>query len=274
MLYLVSTPIGNLGDITYRAVETLKKVRYVLCEDTRHTRQLFGKYGITTQMRSFHRFNEAAREQAVLDELRQGFEIALVSDAGTPGIADPGSRLVARCLAEALAVRAIPGVCAAVAALTSSGLDTSRFQFFGFLPRQAGALRTTFAELLTYSGTTICYESPHRLLDTLKLLKELAPARQIAIARELTKKFEQILLGTPSQLIALWAERQIKGEIVLLLSAAPQEAVGIDNWNDLSVKEHVAQLELCYNITRREAIKLAASLRGLSSRALYNALIE
>lgn len=274
MLYLVATPIGNLGDITYRAVETLKRVSCVLCEDTRHTRQLFDRYAITTQMRSFHRFNEASREQVVLDELRQGLDIALVSDAGTPGIADPGSRLVARCIAEALPVTALPGACAAVVALSSSGLDTSRFQFFGFLPRQAGALRTAFAELLAYSGTTICYESPHRLIDTLKLLQELAPLRQIAIARELTKKFEQLSLGTPTQLLQLWAGRQVKGEIVLLISAASQEASDVDNWSDLSAREHVAQLELCYNITRREAIKLAANLRGLSSRTLYNSLIE
>lgn len=274
MLYLVATPIGNLGDITYRAVETLKRVCYILCEDTRHTHQLLHHYDITAQTRSFHRFNEVEREDAVIADLQQGLEIALVSDAGTPGIADPGSRLVERCVAAALPVTAIPGACAAVVALTSSGLDTNRFQFFGFLPRQTGQLRTTFAELLAYRGTTICYESPHRLVETLQLLDELAPQRKLVVARELTKKFEQSCSGTAAQLLALWAERQVKGEIVLLISAALKEETSVDNWSDLSPRDHIAQLELCYSLTRREAIKLAANLRGISSRTLYNALID
>jgi 16S rRNA (cytidine1402-2'-O)-methyltransferase len=217
MLYLVATPIGNLGDITFRAVEILKSCDYILCEDTRHSLRLLQHYSIQKHMTSYHMFNEASREQRIIEDLQAGKIVALISDAGTPGIADPGMRLVKRCRAENLKVEAIPGPCAAIAAITCSGMSTERFQFWGFLPKTSGRLQTQLEEILTYPGTTICYETPHRLLKVLEVLNRIAPERKITVTRELTKKFEEVLSGTPSELLLAWKERAVKGEIILLI---------------------------------------------------------
>ena len=217
MLYLVATPIGNLGDITFRAVEILKSCDYILCEDTRHSLRLLQHYSIQKPLISYHMFNEASREQKVIADLEAGKNIALISDAGTPGIADPGMRLVKKCRDENLKVEAIPGACAAIQAITCSGMSTERFQFWGFLPKTSGRLQTQLEDILKYPGTTICYETPHRLLKVLEVLKRLAPERKICVARELTKKFEEVLSGTPSELLLEWKNRSVKGEIVLLI---------------------------------------------------------
>jgi 16S rRNA (cytidine1402-2'-O)-methyltransferase len=270
MLYLVATPIGNLKDITYRAIEILQNCDLILCEDTRYTRHLLTHYGISKPLKSFHKFNEVRQEQAVLQELKAGRKIALVSDAGTPGIADPGAQLVQHCVEMEIPVQAIPGPCAAIAALTCSGLDSQRFQFVGFLPRKAGELRTAIQEILCYRGTTICYESPKRLYSVLEVLKELSPRREITVARELTKKFEELLRGNAIKLLAHWQEKEVKGEIVLLIKGIEAREEG--DWSSLTPEEHVAHLEECYHLTRKEAIKMAAELRGVPKRKLYNAL--
>ncbi len=218
MLYLVATPIGNLGDITFRAVEILKSCDYILCEDTRHSLRLLQHYSIQKHLTSYHMFNEASREKKVIEDLQSGKIIALISDAGTPGIADPGMRLVKKCREENLKVEGIPGPCAAIQAITCSGMSTERFQFWGFLPKTSGRLQSQLEEILTYSGTTICYETPHRLLKVLEVLKRLAPERKIGVARELTKKFEEVRTGTASELLVEWKTRSVKGEIVLLIS--------------------------------------------------------
>lgn len=272
VLYLVATPIGNLSDITFRAIETLKACDYILCEDTRHSVQLLSHFGIQKPLKSFHKFNESEKENQIIEHLKTGQKIAIISDAGTPGISDPGSQLVQRCVQEGIEIVAIPGACAAIAAITCSGFNTERFQFFGFLPKKSSELKSVLRDLLTYPGTTICYESPHRLLNLLEVLHELAPNRKMAVARELTKKFEEICRGTPSELSEKWKEREVKGEIVFLISG--EDNSKMQDWEKLTPAEHVAFLEETYQITRNEAIKLAAATRGVPKRHLYNKLHE
>ena len=218
MLFLISTPIGNLKDITFRALETLKACDYVLCEDTRRTRILLEHYGLKIPLKSFHLFNEAAKEAQVIQDLKKGLQVGLVSDAGTPGISDPGERLVKRCRQEQINVIPIPGPCAAIAALAASGLGTARFQFFGFLPRKKGKLTKVLEEILNYEGTTVCYESPFRLAETLKILAALEPQRECTVAREITKKFETHAHGSSQMLAELFSKEKPKGEIVLLIA--------------------------------------------------------
>lgn len=269
MLYLIATPIGNLADITYRAVETLKICNYILCEDTRHSRTLLVHYGIEKPLKSYHKFNEASQAEGILEDLRNGMVIGLISDAGTPGISDPGADLVKRCVEADLPVTAIPGPCAAIQALACSGLDTTRFQFVGFLPKKEGALKKTLQEILAYKGTTVCYESPHRLVDVLKMIHELDPTKALAVGRELTKKFEEFRRGTAAELLQHWNENVLKGEIVLMIAGS--EGQDID-WEALTPEEHVSQLEKNYSLTRQEAIKMAAELRGVPKRTIYNAV--
>jgi len=265
-LFLVATPIGNLADITFRAIETLSSCDYILCEDTRHTQILLKHYGIGKPLKSFHKFNEKQKEDLILQDLQEGKVIALVSDAGTPGISDPGTKLVQRCINESIPVVALPGACAAILALSCSGLDTSQFQFYGFLPRKSGELRTTLQAILGYTKTTICYESPHRLLEVLRVLSELAPTRNLVVARELTKQYEELRRGTAQELLTHWSTHILKGEIVLLIEGGTQ----INAWEELSPEEHVAFLEKEYKLTQHEAIKMAAEIRGVQKRTIYN----
>ena len=272
MLYLVATPIGNLADITFRAIEILKNCDYILCEDTRHSRVLLKHYEIKTPLKSFHKFNEASKEDAIIQDLKAEKNIALISDAGTPGISDPGQRLVQRCVLENIQVVAIPGPCAAIAALSCSGLRTDRFQFLGFLPKQKKTLQQALQEILFYPGTTICYESPLRLPHALEILKKLAPHGHVAVARELTKKFEEIIRGKPDDLLNYFTAHPLKGEIVLLIE-------GIENkdekeWSLLSVEEHVSFLQHHFGLTRMEAIKLAAKQRGVPKRTIYSQVVS
>lgn len=219
MLYLIATPIGNLGDFTYRAIETIAHLDYLLCEDTRRTRILLNHYNLKVPLQSFHAHSEGKKLGSVVADIENGKQVGLVSDAGTPGISDPGSRLVAACKEKGVPVIPIPGASAAIAALSASGLETSRFQFFGFLPRKKGKLTQIFKEILDYPGTTICYESPFRLVSSLKILKELEPTRKCVVARELTKKFEEYAEGTAEELLAHFTHKPPKGEIVLLISS-------------------------------------------------------
>lgn len=220
MLYLVATPIGNLADLSYRAVETLRSVDAILCEDTRHSRRLLNHYEIDKPLRSYHKFNLKQREEQILDQLTEGKKLALISDAGTPGISDPGSDIVAACVERGLPVTQIPGPCALISALTLSGLNTERFQFLGFLPKKSGQRERLLQEGLDYPGTTIFYESPHRILKTLKQLQEIEPEAHVVILRELTKKFEERLAGNAAELLSHWSERKPKGEFVLLLEGS------------------------------------------------------
>ncbi len=219
MLYIVSTPIGNLKDITLRALETLKSVDLIAAEDTRHTKILLDAYEIHKPLTSFFEHNQQAKVKGLIDLLKQGKNIALVSDAGTPGISDPGYVLIEQAQANDIPITVIPGVTALVMALTASGFPTHRFIFEGFLPVKSGARRKVIESWKDQKGTAICYESPHRLLKALKDIEEVLDDPQITVARELTKKFEEIRKEKTSALLAHFTAHPPKGEFVLLYAA-------------------------------------------------------
>jgi 16S rRNA (cytidine1402-2'-O)-methyltransferase len=216
-LYLVATPIGNLEDITLRALRVLKECDVVAAEDTRRTGQLLTHFEIRKPLLSYFRFNEARRGSEILDRLRRGEKVALVTDAGTPGISDPGERIVAEALAAGLRVESVPGACAVVAALTASGLPTEEFHFAGFLPHKSGQRLRRLGELAALPGTLALYESPFRVERLMEELQKTMPERRVVMARELTKKFEEWLRGTPAELAAELKRRPRKGEFVVII---------------------------------------------------------
>jgi len=218
-LYLVATPIGNLEDITLRALRTLKECHLVAAEDTRRTGQLLKHYGISKPLLSYFRFNEAKRCQEIIERLRRGERIALVTDAGSPGISDPGQRVVHETVAAGFRVEPVPGPSALVAALTASGLPTDEFHFIGFLPHKSGQRRKQLEKFKGFEGTLALYESPYRVEKLLAELRELYPSHRVVLARELTKKFEEFLRGTPAELLEALKKRSLKGEFVVMLSA-------------------------------------------------------
>jgi 16S rRNA (cytidine1402-2'-O)-methyltransferase len=219
-LYLVATPIGNLEDITLRALRTLKECDVVAAEDTRRTGQLLRHFGIRKPLLSYFQFNEAKRSEEILERLGRGEKVALVTDAGSPGISDPGERVVRAALAAGLRVESVPGACALVAALTASGLPTEEFHFLGFLPHKPGQRRRELERLQGMRGTLVFYESPYRIEKLLGELNEVFTGRQVVLARELTKKFEEYLRGTPAELLAAVRQRPLKGEFVVLVGSA------------------------------------------------------
>ncbi|MDP7013455.1 MAG: 16S rRNA (cytidine(1402)-2'-O)-methyltransferase [Verrucomicrobiota bacterium] len=219
-IYLVATPIGNLEDITLRAIRTLRDCDLVAAEDTRHTGMLLKRLGLAKRQVSTHKFNEAKRSGEIVELLQGGGTVALVSDAGSPGISDPGQRVVAAAIEAGCRVESVPGACALVAALTAGGLATDEFHFIGFLPVKSGQRAKRLAKLLELPGTIAVYESPHRVVKLLGELVELAPGRPVVLARELTKKFEQIQRGLPAELLAEYADRKPKGEFVVLIGQA------------------------------------------------------
>jgi 16S rRNA (cytidine1402-2'-O)-methyltransferase len=218
MLSIVSTPIGNLGDITLRAIDTLKSADLVLVEDTRRTGLLLHNLGIKKQMLSYNDHNKEQRIPYVLGLLKEGKAISLVTDSGTPCISDPGFELVRAALEEGVQAVPVPGACAAITALSASGLPTDAFSFHGFLPKKRKQKKELLVSLVVRKETLVFYESPYRLKDTLKALQMIIPGRRICIARELTKRFEEFLRGTPSGLLALLEKKEAKGEIVLLIA--------------------------------------------------------
>jgi 16S rRNA (cytidine1402-2'-O)-methyltransferase len=218
-LYLVATPIGNLEDITLRALRTLKECDLIAAEDTRHTGQLLRHYEISKPLISYFKFNEARRSEEILERLGRGEKIALVTDSGTPGISDPGERVVRAVLQAGFRVESVPGPCALVAALTASGLPADEFHFIGFLPHKSGQRRRALEQLKSFSGTLVLYESPYRVEKLLAELTELFPERPVVLARELTKKFEEFRRGLPAELLAQLKERSLKGEFVVLIGS-------------------------------------------------------
>jgi 16S rRNA (cytidine1402-2'-O)-methyltransferase len=217
-LYLVATPIGNLEDITLRALRVLRECDAVAAEDTRHTGQLLKHFGISKPLLSYFQFNEAKRSEEIIERLRRGEKIALVTDAGSPGISDPGERVVRAAIAAGFRVESIPGACALVAALTASGLPTDEFHFIGFLPHKSRQRKNRLDSLKAIEATLIFYESPFRIEKLLGELNEIFPEREIVLARELTKKFEEFLRGKPAELLEIAAKRKLKGEFVVLVS--------------------------------------------------------
>ena len=261
MLYLISTPIGNLEDITKRALALLESSDLILCEDTRRSSILLQRYGIKKPLIPFHKFNEQGAQERVLEDLRAGKQVSLISDAGTPCINDPGLALVQACIADEIPFTAIPGPCSIIQALLLSGFDSSRFQFVGFFPRksQGPMLRS----LLNYPGTSIGFESPERVVDTLRAIGEIDPKRQTAIAREMTKTFEECRRGVALDLAAHFEKTPPKGEIVLLIEGGklPEEELPLD--------ELLEMLQELHGISLKEAIKLAAKLKNLPKSAVY-----
>jgi len=219
-LYLVATPIGNLEDITLRALRVLRECDVVAAEDTRRTGQLLRHFEITKPLLSYFQFNEAKRSEEIIERLSHGEKIALVTDAGTPGISDPGERVVRAAIEAGHRVESVPGACALVAALTASGLPTDEFHFIGFLPHKSGQRRNELTRLSQLTGTLVLYESPYRIEKLLAELTEVMPDRTVVLARELTKKFEEYLRGKPGELIEATKTRSLKGEFVVMVAPA------------------------------------------------------
>ena len=216
-LYLVATPIGNLEDITLRALRTLRECDIVAAEDTRRTGQLLKHFGISKPLLSYFQFNEAKRSEEIIGRLRDGQKIALVTDAGSPGISDPGERVVRAAIASGFRVEPVPGPSALVAALTASGLSTKEFHFVGFLPHKSGQRRRELERLKNVKGTLVLYESPFRIEKLLLELAETYPGHQVVLAREVTQKFEEFLRGTPEELLSVFKKRSLKGEFVVMV---------------------------------------------------------
>jgi 16S rRNA (cytidine1402-2'-O)-methyltransferase len=262
-LAVCATPIGNLDDVTLRVLQELRAADVILCEDTRHTRVLFDRHGIKgKRLLSYHEHNEAKRVAEVLPRLQAGERVALVSDAGMPGISDPGARLVAGALAQGVPVTVLPGPTAVETALVSSGFPAERYQFVGFLPRNAGALRSLWEELRVWPHSVVAFESPQRLPSTLRSLVEAEPERRVAVCRELTKRFEEVVVGTAAELAARF-EQPPKGEITLVLAPAAGAAAE----NEVAF-EAVAEL-VAAGLARRRAAELVSGLTGVSRNELY-----
>lgn len=263
-LYVVATPIGNLEDITLRALRILKQAAVIACEDTRQTRKLLEHYGITTRTVSYHEHNEAQRTPELLARLKAGESVALVSDAGTPLISDPGYRLVRAAIAEGIAVVPVPGPSALLAAVAGAGLPTDAFRFGGFLPPKSGPRRKALEAAAGDAATLVFYEAPHRILETLADLEAVLGDRPVVVARELTKVHEEFLRGTARQIrVQLALRPSIKGEMVILVGkgAAPAAASS-------SLGQAVQELEKG-GMSRMDAIKQVARERGLSKREVY-----
>jgi 16S rRNA (cytidine1402-2'-O)-methyltransferase len=224
-LYLVATPIGNLEDITLRALRTLKECNLVAAEDTRRTGQLLKHFSISKPLVSYFQFNEARRSEEILERLQRGEKVALVTDAGSPGISDPGERVVKAAIRAGFRVESVPGPCALVAALTASGFPTEEFHFVGFLPQKSGQRRNALERLAAVEGTLVLYESPYRIEKLLTELCEVFPEREVVLARELTKKFEEYLRGTPALLLEQIKHRSARGEFVVLLAPSGSENI-------------------------------------------------
>jgi 16S rRNA (cytidine1402-2'-O)-methyltransferase len=270
-LYLVATPIGNLEDITLRAIRVLKEADVIACEDTRQTQKLLQHYGIHKELISYHSHNELTRAPELVIELEQGAEVALVSDAGTPVVSDPGHRLVTLCLRHHIPVIPIPGPSAFVAALAASGLPTEEFLFVGFLPSRAGARRKALDALKAEPRTIVLYEAPHRLVETLADAADVLGSRPAVVAREITKLHEEFLRGTLSELLDAARQRAPRGEITLLIGPGDGVPQIVDA--TLSLKQRVTQLEAEAGLDRKAALKQAARERGLAKREAYKQLL-
>src|SRR4029079_5789398 len=270
-LYLIATPIGNLEDITHRAVRLLGEVDLIACEDTRHTQKLLNHYGINTKTISYHEHNEQRRAVQLIDQLKQGSDIAVVSDAGTPAISDPGFRLVRSAIENEITVVPVPGPSALITALVAAGLPTDEFFFAGFLPARASARQTRLRELASVPGTLIFYEAPHRLAATLKDAYETLGEREPVVARELTKLHEEVRRGRLSDLVEHYSQVEPRGEIVLLIDRNSIETGEAESNSERSVGELVAQFE-AEGIDHRAALKKAARELKLSRAEAYRKL--
>ncbi len=271
MLYVVPTPIGNLKDITLRAIEVLKECDIVAAEDTRQTLKLLNHFEIKKSLISYHKFNEQNKSGNIIDLLREGKNVAIVSDAGTPGISDPGSVIVGKCIEENIKFEVLPGAAAITTAVVYSGLDTTKFVFRGFLPRENKERRAIMEELLDYRDTLIFYEAPHRLVDTLVFLRDNFGNRKIAVCRELTKLHEEIFRGTLEEAAEYFNINKPRGEFVLVVEGKQIEEIEKEKrkvWEGLTIEEHI-KMYMNQNLSKKEAIKKVAKDRELPKNEVY-----
>ncbi|MFD1172877.1 16S rRNA (cytidine(1402)-2'-O)-methyltransferase [Oceanobacillus picturae] len=270
-LYVVPTPIGNLEDITFRALRTLKEVAVIAAEDTRNTKKLLNHFEINTPLISYHEHNKLGREEQLLPRMIDGESIAVVSDAGMPAISDPGYELVQAAIDNDLPVVVLPGANAALCALVGSGLSAKTFHFYGFLPRKKKDKEAELERLKGLQDTLLFYESPHRLKDTLKALRDQLGQRQAVIARELTKRFEEYSRGTTEELLTYVSENQLKGECCIVVegSSSDIEENTVLWWSHLPVRDHVTYYIEEENLPSKEAIKKVASERQMPKRDVY-----
>jgi len=270
-LYLVPTPIGNLKDITLRALEILQEADFIAAEDTRQTLKLLNHFEIKKSLISYHKFNEQIKSDKIIELLLEGKNVALVSDAGTPGISDPGSVIVQRCIEENIEFEVLPGATAITTALVYSGLDTTKFIFRGFLPRENKERKIATEGLLHSQETLIFYEAPHRLMDTLEFLRDTFGNRKIAVCRELTKIYEEIYRGSISEALQHFEEKKPRGEFVLVLEGKRLEDIKEEQretWVNLSIEEHILKY-VNDGVNKKEAIKLVAKERELPKSEVY-----
>lgn len=270
-LYLVPTPIGNLKDITIRALEVLQSVDEIAAEDTRTSLKLLNHFNIKKTLFSYHKHNEQGKSLDIITKLNNGVNIALITDAGTPGISDPGSVIVEKCIEENIEFEVLPGATAITTALVYSGLDTTKFIFRGFLPRENKERNPVIEEVKNVRDTIIFYEAPHRLLNTLEYLKENLADRKIAVCRELTKLHEEIYRGRISEAIEFFVENRPRGEFVLVIEGKSDEDIKAERealWSDLSIEEHLIKV-IESGVDKKEAIKLVAKERGLAKKEVY-----
>ena len=274
-LYLCATPIGNLGDITDRVLSTLREVDMIAAEDTRNSIKLLNHFEIKTPMTSYHEYNKVEKADQIVSWLLSGKNIALITDAGTPAISDPGEVLVSKCLKAGIPVTSLPGCCACITALTLSGLSARRFCFEGFLPADKKEKKYVLSELERETRTMILYEAPHHLKRTLGELYEVLGQRQITLCRELTKRFETIFPTTLKDALAYYEENQPKGEYVLVIEGMSRGQMAKEEqaqWEKLTIEEHM-QIYEGQGIERKEAMKKVAADRGISKREVYQALL-
>ncbi len=275
-LYLCATPIGNLEDITYRVVRTLKEVDLIGAEDTRNSIKLLNHFEIETPMQSYHEFNKYDKAKELVQMMLDGKDIALITDAGTPGISDPGEELVKECLENGIEVTSLPGASACVTAISMSGLSTQRFCFEAFLPKDKKKKENVLKQLQNETRTIIIYEAPHRLTKTLAELEKALGNRRVSINRELTKKYEESFLTTLKNAREKYEAEEPRGEFVLVIEGKDQEALDQEErqkWEDMSLEDHM-KIYLDEGLDKKAAMKKVAKDRGVSKRDIYNQLVQ
>ena len=274
-LYLCATPIGNLEDMTFRCIRILKEVDLIAAEDTRNSIKLLNHFEIKTPMTSYHEYNKIEKGHKLVEHLLNGEDIALITDAGTPGISDPGEELVKMCQEAGIVVTAIPGAVACITALTISGLSTRRFAFEAFLPADKKERQAVLDELKEETRTIVLYEAPHRLVKTLQLLYDTIGNRKISICRELTKKHETVFAATMEEALAYYNNHEPKGECVMVIEGKSRDEIRAEeqaHWEEMTIEEHMEYYE-SQGIDRKEAMKRVAKDRGIGKRDVYKALL-
>lgn len=275
-LFLCATPIGNLEDMTFRAIRILKEADLIAAEDTRNSIKLLNHFEIKTPMTSYHEYNKIAKGQKLIKLLTEGKNIALITDAGTPGISDPGEELVRMCHEEGIPVTALPGPSACITALTVSGLSTRRFAFEAFLPADKKERRKIFEEIITETRTLVLYEAPHRLVKTLEEFLNIVGNRRLTVCRELTKKHETLWQTTVEEALNYYREQEPRGECVLVIEGRSRQALEEEKqagWREVSVEEHMEHY-LSQGMDKKEAMKRLAKDRGTSKREIYRQILE